>query len=161
MNNTPEIPDNIKIMSSEELTEVYAEIKDLLNDEEKFKSLLMELQLMETVFSQINDVFIERLYNPKASAPIGAANQLFEKSLDSIRKNYISASKELGKPIPIPELENLVEWVTTIHENIFRQLLHEEYVDLVIVKSLNDIGDAIVEFAEEEPQETELQGDDE
>jgi len=137
-----------------EIQEVYAPIKEYTQD---FDEVCQKLYIFETVIDQIFTIFKETIFNPEAKSLIDALNAGKEKLIKDTRQAFIKVAQENKALPPIPDLPEVISWITDLYSGILVQLFAEEYYTRVIEPSLIDIGDAIQEFAQESEESIEIE----
>ena len=134
-------------------------LKDLCENEGQFKDLTLKLSLLEIIISQVNEIFTGSLYAETGSALIQSANVSVQALQDTLVDKYIENSVNTGQLMPVPEIEDLTNWVEGIHLDIIAQLYSEGFVDSVFAPALATISQNVIEFSKEDQQELqELQG---
>jgi glutathionyl-hydroquinone reductase len=110
----------------------------------------MKISLLEVILRQVNEIFVNSLYNKDTPTLINSANSSVNILREQVTEQYISNSKELNELMPIPGVEELAAWVEEIHYDISRQLYSEGFCNTVILPALQTITESIIEFAQEE-----------
>jgi glutathionyl-hydroquinone reductase len=134
----------------EKNAELFVDIKDLCETEEQYQDVVMKISLLEVILRQVNEIFVNSLYNKDTPTLINSANSSVNILREQVTEQYISNSKELNELMPIPGVEELAAWVEEIHYDISRQLYSEGFCNTVILPALQTITESIIEFAQEE-----------
>jgi hypothetical protein len=153
MDKPEEIPEaNINF---EKNTEAFKELKQFCKDDEQFQNMVMKISLLEVIIGQVNDIFIGSVYGKDANALIQSAKASANTLGKQVLEQYIKNSKEIGELMPIPEVEELANWVENIHYNIAEQLYSEGFCNTVILPALQTVTESVIEFAKEDAQNEE------
>jgi len=128
----------------------FEDLRKYCKDETEFDDLVLKISLLEVILGQVNELFIGSIYNEEAKALINAANSSTKKLQEEVVNIYIRNSKEAGKLLPIPDIEEISSWVEEIHYDIASQLYTKDFCDTVITPALETITTSIIEFANEE-----------
>jgi len=138
----------------EENKSKFEEIQSFCKDEKEFNDIVMKISLLEAILGQVNEIFIGSLYSKEAYALIDAANASVSRLQNEVVDIYIKNSKDLGELMPVPDVAEISSWVEEIHFDIAKQLYSEGFCDSVIYPALQTVTQSVIEFAEEESQES-------
>ncbi len=155
---TEETPEDVKEIMDQTTTEIktkYVEIEKYCDDEDHFNNVIQELVMFEIVLNQINQIFVDTLYNPEANILLGAAKDSVESLCDSFAAEFILQSHEKETLSALPDLAQAVAWVEELHGNIAKQLFTEDFHKEVLAPSYEKIAEAINEVSQGQQENVE------
>jgi len=136
------------------------ELKAFCKNEGEYKDLTTKISLAGIIMSQVNEVFTDSLYNPDSGEElINSANKTVDRLREIFIQTYIKSSIEMEELQPIPEIEDICEWVTQAHEGISQSLYSDDFVLTVINPALETLKNGIIEFSKEEQAELDQTGE--
>ena len=128
----------------------FEDIKEFCKDEKEFDDIVLKISLLEVILGQVNEIFVNSLYNEEAKALIEAANTSTRGLQEEVINVYIKNSKDIGELMPVPDIIEVAGWVEEIHYDIAMQLYSEGFCNSVIAPALETVTSSVIEFANEE-----------
>jgi len=136
-----------------ELAEIYQEINKYFNSKEEFDDFIEKILIFEIVLEQVTEIFKGSVFNAESEI----VNYFTENNLQNYKvtfhKKFIEFTKEADRLMSIPELEEIVSWIETAYLEFLKNIFNEDYLNIVIKPSLEDISSAILEEAAKEKEE--------
>ncbi len=151
MQETPKMSStDAQELNTSTIQKKFKEIEPFCKDEEEFNDVVMKVALLEVILSQVNEIFIGSLYDPNSKVLIDSANASIKSIQESVVDIYIKNAKEVEALVPIPDIQELAQWVEEVHTDLALQIYAEGFVNSVMVPALQTITESVIEFAKEE-----------
>ena len=133
------------------------DLKDLIKDEEKRAEISGTLELLQIVVFQVNEIFTSTIYNAENTEIIGIAEKSSIQLIEQFIKEYIKEISSSDKLPDLPNLDQFISWVKTIHINIGEQLFDKDFFTSVLLPAYDNITVAILDTIEEAGDDDENQ----